>query len=86
MDSQLSFTEAISMSGFETIDFIILVVYIILLVSLGMFLSRDKDGKGKSASDYFLAGNTLTWWAVGASLIAANSIRGHGCCDIGCHR
>ena len=72
MDTQLSFTEAISQSGFETIDFIILVVYIILLVSLGMFLSRDKDGKGKSASDYFLAGNTLTWWAVGASLIAAN--------------
>ncbi len=68
----MSFTEAISQSGFETIDFIILVVYIILLVSLGMFLSRDKDGKGKSASDYFLAGNTLTWWAVGASLIAAN--------------
>ena len=72
MDSQLSFTEAISSSGFETIDFIILVVYIILLVSLGMFLSRDKDGKEKSANDYFLAGNTLTWWAVGASLIAAN--------------
>lgn len=68
----MSFTEAISQSGFETIDFIILVVYIILLVSLGMFLSRDKDGKEKSANDYFLAGNTLTWWAVGASLIAAN--------------
>ena len=72
MDTQMSFTEAISSSGFETIDFIILVVYIILLVSLGMFLSRGKDGKEKSASDYFLAGNTLTWWAVGASLIAAN--------------
>jgi len=72
MDSQMSFTEAISQSGFEAIDFIILVVYIVLLVSLGMFLSRDKDGKGKSANDYFLAGNTLTWWAVGASLIAAN--------------
>ena len=68
----MSITEAISQSGFETIDFIILVVYIILLVSLGMFLSRDKDGKEKSANDYFLAGNTLTWWAVGASLIAAN--------------
>jgi SSS family solute:Na+ symporter len=37
-----------------------------------MFLSRSKDGKEKSATDYFLAGNTLTWWAVGASLIAAN--------------
>ena len=56
----------------KTIDFVILVCYLILLVSLGLFLSRDKDGKEKSANDYFLAGNTLTWWAVGASLIAAN--------------
>ena len=59
-------------SGFETIDFIIFGVYIVVLVALGLFLSRDKDGKEKSANDYFLAGNTLTWWAVGASLIAAN--------------
>ena len=68
----MDFTTAISQSGFHTIDFIILVAYIIILVSLGMFLSRNKDGKEKSANDYFLAGNTLTWWAVGASLIAAN--------------
>jgi len=67
-----SITQAISQSGFQTIDFIILVVYLILLVSLGLFLSRKKDGKERSANDYFLAGNTLTWWAVGASLIAAN--------------
>ena len=60
------------MSGFETIDFVIFGIYIIVLVGLGLFLSRDKDGKEKSANDYFLAGNTLTWWAVGASLIAAN--------------
>ena len=60
------------MSGFETIDFVIFFIYIIVLVGLGLFLSRDKDGKEKSANDYFLAGNTLTWWAVGASLIAAN--------------
>ncbi|MBQ8520154.1 MAG: sodium/solute symporter [Bacteroides sp.] len=59
-------------SGFETIDFIIFGIYIVVLVGLGLFLSRDKDGKEKSANDYFLAGNTLTWWAVGASLIAAN--------------
>ena len=59
-------------SGFETIDFVIFFIYIIVLVGLGLFLSRDKDGKEKSANDYFLAGNTLTWWAVGASLIAAN--------------
>src|SRR5574344_1155319 len=63
---------ALQSSGFKTVDFIILVAYIILLVCLGLFLSRSKDGKEKSANDYFLAGNTLTWWAVGASLIAAN--------------
>jgi len=67
-----SISEALASSGFKTIDFVILVCYLILLVSLGLFLSRDKDGKEKSANDYFLAGNTLTWWAVGASLIAAN--------------
>ncbi len=67
-----SISEAIASSGFKTIDFVILVCYLILLVSLGLFLSRNKNGKEKSANDYFLAGNTLTWWAVGASLIAAN--------------
>ena len=59
-------------SGFQTIDFIIVGVYMILLVSLGLFLSRNKKGVDKTANDYFLAGNRLTWWAVGASLIAAN--------------
>ena len=67
-----SISEAISLSGFKSIDLIILVLYLVLLVSLGLFLSRNKGGKEKSANDYFLAGNTLTWWAVGASLIAAN--------------
>lgn len=67
-----SFSEALASSGFKPVDFVILVCYLILLVSLGLFLSRNKNGKEKSANDYFLAGNTLTWWAVGASLIAAN--------------
>lgn len=67
-----SITQALASSGFKTIDFLILVAYLIILVSLGLFLSRNKNGKQKTASDYFLAGNTLTWWAVGASLIAAN--------------
>ncbi len=61
-----------SNSGFQTIDFIIVGIYMVLLVSLGLFLSRNKKGVDKTANDYFLAGNKLTWWAVGASLIAAN--------------
>ena len=68
----MNFIEAITQSGFKTVDFIILLVYLALLIFLGLFLGRTKKGEQKSASDYFLAGNTLTWWAVGASLIAAN--------------
>ena len=64
--------EALSNNGFATADYLVFVVYIIILVSMGIFLSRGKKGEEKSSTDYFLAGNTLTWWAVGASLIAAN--------------
>lgn len=64
--------EALQNNGFETIDYIVFAAYIVLLVGLGLFLSRSKKGEEKSSTDYFLAGNTLTWWAVGASLIAAN--------------
>lgn len=59
-------------AGFATIDYIIVASYVALLIFLGLFLSRTKKGQEKTANDYFLAGNTLTWWAVGASLIAAN--------------
>ena len=62
---------ALSNNGFEPVDYLVFVVYIIILVSMGLFLSRSKKGEEKSSTDYFLAGNTLTWWAVGASLIAA---------------
>ena len=64
--------QALSSNGFATIDYLVFIAYIIILVSLGIFLSRGKKGEEKSSTDYFLAGNTLTWWAVGASLIAAN--------------
>ena len=64
--------EALSNNGFEMADYLVFAAYIIILVGMGLFLSRTKKGEEKSSTDYFLAGNTLTWWAVGASLIAAN--------------
>ena len=63
---------ALSNNGFAVADYLVFIIYIIILVGMGIFLSRGKKGEEKSSSDYFLAGNTLTWWAVGASLIAAN--------------
>ena len=64
--------EALSNNGFATADYLVILLYIVILVGMGLFLSRSKKGEEKSSTDYFLAGNTLTWWAVGASLIAAN--------------
>ena len=63
---------ALSSNGFEFVDYMVVLAYIVILVGMGIFLSRGKKGEEKSSTDYFLAGNTLTWWAVGASLIAAN--------------
>lgn len=68
----MNLIEQISASGFKVADLVIVLVYLAILVFLGLFLGRNKGGNGKSANDYFLAGNSLTWWAVGASLIAAN--------------
>ncbi len=67
-----SIIEALSNNGFKPIDYVVFVAYLAILIFLGFFLSRSKNGKEKDSKDYFLAGNTLTWWAVGASLIAAN--------------
>ena len=68
----VSVLEGLKSNGFATIDYVVVVAYLALLIFLGFFLSRSKNGKEKDSKDYFLAGNTLTWWAVGASLIAAN--------------
>jgi len=58
--------------NFSTIDFVIFFGYCIFIVAFGLWISREKKGHKKDSSDYFLAGNTLPWWAIGASLIAAN--------------
>ena len=58
--------------GFETIDYLIFLGYAILILFVGLWVGREKDGKQKNAEDYFLASKSLPWWAIGASLIAAN--------------
>ena len=56
----------------SNIDFSILIIYAITILSIGLYVSRTKKGKEKNSSDYFLASKSLPWWAIGASLIAAN--------------
>lgn len=60
------------MESFTTIDIIVFTAYVLMIVGIGLWVSRDKEGHEKNAEDYFLAGKSLPWWAIGASLIAAN--------------
>ncbi len=56
----------------ETIDFVVLAIYAVMLLGIALWVSREEEGHQKNTSDYFLAGRQLPWWAIGASLIAAN--------------
>ena len=57
---------------FAFADYAVFIIYALLILGVGLWVSRNKDGKEKSAEDYFLASKSLPWWAIGASLIAAN--------------
>ena len=59
-------------NDFQFLDYAIFVGYAILILGVGLWMSRDKKGQQKTAEDYFLASKSLPWWAIGASLIAAN--------------
>ncbi len=55
-----------------TIDIVVITLYGLFIFGLAQWVSRDKAGETKNTTDYFLASKNLPWWAVGASLIAAN--------------
>ncbi|GEA12075.1 sodium/sugar symporter [Alteromonas sp. KUL49] len=55
-----------------TLDITLFSVYVIALIGIAWWVSREKAGHEKDTNDYFLAGSSLPWWAIGASLIAAN--------------
>lgn len=61
------------MNGLHRYDYIVFIVYFIIVSGYGYFVYQRKKKKAVSAShDYFLAEGSLTWWAIGASLIASN--------------
>ncbi|WP_159948660.1 sodium/sugar symporter [Polaribacter septentrionalilitoris] len=59
-------------AGFGMWDYVVFIAYAILILGVGLWVSRDKKGHQKNAEDYFLASKSLPWWAIGTSLIAAN--------------
>jgi SSS family solute:Na+ symporter len=53
-------------------DYIVFFLYFVIIVLYGTWIYRRKKKAQASSKDYFLAEGSLTWWAIGASLIASN--------------
>ncbi len=60
------------MNGLQTIDFIVFLFYFIIVASYGYWIYNRKKKASMDSHDFFLAEGSLTWWAIGASLIASN--------------
>jgi SSS family solute:Na+ symporter len=60
------------MNTLQTADYIVFFIYFILVTAYGIYVYRKKKNSSDKAKDFFLAEGSLTWWAIGASLIASN--------------
>jgi SSS family solute:Na+ symporter len=60
------------MNILQTADYIVFLVYFVLVSTYGMYIYRRKKRVSTTSQDFFLAEGSLTWWAIGASLIASN--------------
>ena len=56
----------------ETKDYIVFLFYFIIVAGYGLYIYYKKKSASGDSKDYFLAEGSLTWWAIGASLIASN--------------
>jgi solute:Na+ symporter, SSS family len=54
------------------IDWFILIFYFVVVSLYGYWIYKRKKQKEASSADFFIAEGTLSWWAIGASLIASN--------------
>ena len=61
MNSNLAFT-----------DYVVFIIYFIIVAGYGYAVYSKRKKYEQDAKGFFLAKGTLTWWAIGASLIASN--------------
>lgn len=53
-------------------DYTVFFIYFIIVTGYGFYIYHRKKAKQTDSKDFFLAEGSLTWWAIGASLIASN--------------
>ena len=59
-------------SSLQFLDYAVFLFYFVVVSSYGIWIYNRKKKAETSSADYFLAEGSLTWWAIGASLIASN--------------
>jgi solute:Na+ symporter, SSS family len=60
------------MNKLSTFDYSVFALYLVLISAYGLYVYYRKKAKNLTSKDFFLAEGSLTWWAIGASLIASN--------------
>ena len=60
------------MNTLDTKDYIVFLIYFVIVAGYGLYIYNKKKSESSGSKDYFLAEGSLTWWAIGASLIASN--------------
>lgn len=60
------------MGALQTPDYIVFLIYFLIVSGYGIWIYQKKKSATQDTKDYFLAEGSLTWWAIGASLIASN--------------
>src|SRR5689334_10792554 len=60
------------MNHLHSVDYVVFLAYFITVSTYGLWIYYRKKSKSADAKDFFLAEGSLTWWAIGASLIASN--------------
>ena len=59
-------------SSLKLPDYIVFICYFLLVAFYGYYVYNKKKSKHENSTDFFLAKGSLTWWAIGASIIASN--------------
>jgi solute:Na+ symporter, SSS family len=60
------------MGKLATIDILVFIAYFLIVASYGYWIYRKRKAAEQDSKSFFLAEGSLTWWAIGASLIASN--------------
>src|SRR3954453_21693308 len=53
-------------------DYAVFIIYFVIVASYGYWIYRKRKSQEHDAKAFFLAEGSLTWWAIGSSLIASN--------------